>query len=430
MIYTLSNYSICRLACGFRKVFLWLSYSKLVILFLSSNACLHALNITSSANSISITSITFDDNGSTVVQSSPSGADDNDPEPVLLDLMNLQGGTVLDEFNTGVVTAIALNFTPSPGFDAYLDNQTISSTDTDFAEAVRVIYSDRNLRNYVNKNSSANANNPNGDYDILYEFALSNDDYIIVAERSGNSAISIQAIDENAIVIPGSETLNFVGGGNAPFTWDTGYRSDQDPNSNQTLELAVVDVRLFNTNDNIFGLRVINNSGADNKILVASEDTFANNIPNPGATLFPLFTVLKFAQVDDGNSDPGDDFYVPGAEIIYRVVVTNGGPGIPDSGTFVFSDDLPDEVDLFVGDFAGGGGGPIDFDDGSEPSNLGFSPGSVIYRNVGGTAISPGTSGYNELIRSFEIPFTGSFEPWDGSGPQPNFEIEYRVRLK
>lgn len=175
--------------------------------------------------------------------------------------------------------------------------------------------------------------------DISYQFSLSNDDYLVVAERNGNSELSIQALNAAGAVIPGSQILVFKTGGNTFFEWDTGFRSQEDGNTNQTLELGVVDISQFGTNDNVFGLRVINNSGADNKIFVASDDPFTDNPPNP--TPLPIFTVLKSARVDNGTLTAGDDFYVPSAEVIYRVTVTNSGGGSPDADSFTFTDTLP-----------------------------------------------------------------------------------------
>jgi len=323
-----------------------------------------------------------------------------------------------------------------------VDNQTVNSANiAAFTDAVRTIYSSRDIREYVAKESAV-SNNPNGDYDILYQYSLSNDDYIIVAERSGNSALSLLPLDAAGNVITGAQQLNLVDGVNSPYVWDTGYRSDQDPINNQTMELAVVDVGLFGTTQNIFGLRVINNSAADSKILIASDDTFTNNVPNPNGTQLPMFTVVKFVEVDDGNSDSGDDFYIPGTDVIYRIVITNSGEGSPDLGTFIFTDDLPDEVDLFVGDYAGSGSGPVDFTEGSTPSGLTYSftnlsdaGDSITFRNSGGTSIAPNdslpaTPGYDPSVRSFEISSPTNFAPWSGSGAQPSFTIEYRVRLK
>ncbi len=389
-----------------------------------------SITVTGSANGETITSVTYIDDGNLVVQNSSSGADDNDSEPVLVEFVDItrNGGTRLDEFNTGVVTAVTLNFIASSGFNAYVGNQTINSSSPNFAAAVRAVYSNRDIRDYMDKASSANSNNPNGDYDIFYQFALSNDDYIVMAERDGNSTISIQALDANGNRLPGSNEIIFQGGGNSAFQWDTGYRSGQDGNNGQTQELAVIDISLFNTNDNIFGLRVINNSGADNKILVASDDEFENNVPNPAGSALPIFTVLKTAQVANG-SDP--DFYLPGTDVIYTVTVTNSGLGSPDLGSFTFTDDLPDAVELFVGNFQGAGG-PINFTEGSEPSDLDFSQVNVVYRNASGSAISPGSSGYNPNITSFEINFPApdTFDGYDGTGPQPSFTVSYRVRIK
>lgn len=103
------------------------------------------------------------------------------------------------------------------------------------------VYSNRNLHDYMDKAANANSNNPNGDYDIFYQFALSNDDYIVMTERDGNSTISIQALNAAGNQIPGSNTITFQGGSNSAFVWDTGYRSSQNGNTNQTQELYVCD---------------------------------------------------------------------------------------------------------------------------------------------------------------------------------------------
>ena len=154
----------------------------------------------------------------------------------------------------------------------------------------------------------------------------------------------------------------------------------------------------------------------------------------------PLFTVLKFVQVDDGNANASDDFYVPGAEILYRVIITNSGTGSPDEDSFVFTDDLPDEVTLFVGDYVGGGGGPVDFSNGIVSSSLNYSFGglsdtndSIVFKDSGGSPIIPNAvanGGYDDAVRSFEITADGTFAPSSGSPPNPSIEIEYRVRLK
>jgi|GEM_PF-5831190 len=235
-----------------------------------------------------ITQVTYNDNGSIVVQNSSTSSNNNAPTPVdllFIELSQSGGGSVtLDEFNTGVVSAVALNFPETEtGFEAYVGPDVIGTTDiAAFQAALQEIYSNTSLRDYVNKAQNANANNPDGDYDIFYQFALSNDDYIVVAERDGNSEISLRALDAFGSVIAGSETLVFQGGGNSAYTWDTGYRSALDDNtSDQTLELSVVDISLFGTSEDIFGLRVVNDSGADNKLFIASDDSFSNNAPNP-----------------------------------------------------------------------------------------------------------------------------------------------------
>ena len=161
----------------------------------------------------------------------------------------------------------------------------------------------------------------------------------------------------------------------------------------------------------------------------------------PEATVFVL--VLVIAQAHEHatrNAVAGDDFYVPGTEILYRIVVTNSGTGSPDEDTFVFTDDLPDEVTMFVGDFVGGGGGPVDFSNGPASSTLVYTfsglsslTDSIVFKDSGGTPIIPdgvANGGFDDAVRSFEITADGTFAPSTGSPPNPSVEIEFRARLK
>jgi len=276
-------------------------------LFLFLGSVPAAINITNMSFSADIVGVSYREDGSLVTQNSPATGENADSTTV--DLIEIEialaggGTTTLDQFNTGVVSAVALNFPATEdGFEAFVGNQVIGTSDiSSFQDALREVYSNTSLRDYVNKSQNANANNPDGDYDIFYQYALSPEDYIVVAERDGNSEIQLQALDMNGNPVSGAETLVFQGGTNSAYTWDTGYRSALDTNSGQTLALSIVDIGLFGGSEDVFGLRVINNSGADNKIFIASDDTFINNklnpaVPEPGASGFLLgMLALMFA---------------------------------------------------------------------------------------------------------------------------------------
>ena len=63
----------------------------------------------------------------------------------------------------------------------------------------------------------------------------------------------------------------------------------------------------------------------------------------------------------------GGGFAVPGAEVDYRIDITNAG-GAADAGTLVVTDILPPEVELFTGDLDGSGSA-VAFTDASAPAS-------------------------------------------------------------
>ncbi|MEM1221719.1 MAG: hypothetical protein AAGH40_03075 [Verrucomicrobiota bacterium] len=246
------------------------------------------LNVNSSQNGLDIVQATYQLNGSTVTQnSSNTGTTIRGDDPLILTTLTINdGGTnvTLDNFNTGGVQAVNLNFPANPsGFEVVDGENTINTDDlVAFGDAVENVFSNTNLRNYVNKSSSAPAAPfPGNDFDIVYQFGLTEDDYLIVQERDGNSSVTLEALDSSGNIIAGSDTLFFTGGSTSPYQWDTGYGTIEDPFGDQSLQLAVVDVALFNTTETIFGIRITNGSGADIKILSASSDDFTNNPINP-----------------------------------------------------------------------------------------------------------------------------------------------------
>ncbi|MEM7792554.1 MAG: PEP-CTERM sorting domain-containing protein [Verrucomicrobiota bacterium] len=260
------------------------------------------LNIDSSQNGLDVVQATYQLNGSAITQnSSNTGTTIRGDDPLILTTLTINdGGTnvVLDNFNTGGVQAVNLNFPANPsGFDVIDGENTIGTDDlAAFEDAIEGVFSNTNLRNYVNKSSSApQAPAPGNDFDIVYQFGLTADDYIIVQERDGNSSVTLEALDSSGNIITGSDSLFFTGGATSPYEWDTGYGTTEDPFGDQSLQLAVVDVALFNTTETIFGIRITNGSGADIKILSVSADDFTNNPVNPAIpepTTYPLLLGL------------------------------------------------------------------------------------------------------------------------------------------
>ncbi len=152
------------------------------------------------------------------------------------------------------------------------------------------------------------------------------------------------------------------------------------------------------------------------------------------------FTVVKSAQIIsdpiNGGSTPKS---IPGAVVLYTMRVTNTGNGSSDASSFVFSDLIPNNTELFVDDLSGPGTGPIIFTNGSPTSNLTYSfisLGSVadtleFSSNNGASwnhTPSPIINGYAASVTNFRFRPTGTFAI--NAGTPPFFDLRFQVRIK
>ena len=131
-------------------------------------------------------------------------------------------------------------------------------------------------------------------------------------------------------------------------------------------------------NLNVNGTDATDNEGRGfAAIMTAQNDARVRNIlirryvePEPTLTLTaellaPALTISKnLSTVFDPYNDATNPKAIPGGWVDYTIAASNAGPGAADNDTFVISDPLPADVDLFVGDLGGGGSGPVEFTDG------------------------------------------------------------------
>ena len=153
----------------------------------------------------------------------------------------------------------------------------------------------------------------------------------------------------------------------------------------------------------------------------------------------PILNILKLSAV---ISDPvnGASFpkSIPGAIISYSLRVSNTGPGAVDNNTVSVTDPLPAEVELYVGDLAGVGSGPVGFTNGSPTSGLTWTYSGLSSAvdslefssvpNVWTYVPVPDANGFDPLVRSIRMRPTGSMNAAGGGNPYVDFI--FRVRLK
>ena len=155
-------------------------------------------------------------------------------------------------------------------------------------------------------------------------------------------------------------------------------------------------------------------------------------------TLFPSLTHLKTVAVTsdpvNGTTNPK---YIPGAEALYTLRVTNSGAGSVDSNTVIITDPLPANTMLFVGDLGAAGSGPIVFVDGSPSSALTwtFTLLSDLADDLdfssdnGATWTFVPTPPYDAAVNRIRLKPKGIMAGATG-GLNPYLELKFRVQVK
>jgi uncharacterized repeat protein (TIGR01451 family) len=104
--------------------------------------------------------------------------------------------------------------------------------------------------------------------------------------------------------------------------------------------------------------------------------TAATPVASAGFTVFvpqPLTVVKSSRALLDPYNDPANAKLIPGARVGYTITVANPHSYTVTSNSVVVIDATPNLLDLFVGDIAGVGGGPVLFQDGSPSSTLTYT---------------------------------------------------------
>lgn len=166
----------------------------------------------------------------------------------------------------------------------------------------------------------------------------------------------------------------------------------------------------------------------------AANATLTVSNPMPALGLLKLSAVI---------SDPVNNAVfpksIPGAIVAYTLRVTNTGPGTVDNNTLDVTDPLPADVDLYVGDLGGpGGGGPVFFVNGSPTSGLTWTYGGLgnttddlEFFSVGNGwnhVPVPDGNGFDPLVRSIRMRPNGVMNAAGGGNPYAEFIFRVKIR--
>ncbi|WP_157468565.1 lectin-like domain-containing protein [Desulfatibacillum aliphaticivorans] len=189
------------------------------------------------------------------------------------------------------------------------------------------------------------------------------------------------------------------------------------------------------TDPDLYTIRVTANEGTEGLVTDMATTQFRVYLP-------PDFTVLKTAQtVYDPYNNTTNPKAIPGAYVMYSVLVTNFG-GAADANSFVMTDPIDSNIELFVGDLGGSGSGPIQFNcsSGTPPCGLTYTFTSLASTTddvdfseyAAGTDFSYAPSGdadgFDDQVRRLRVSPKGTFA---ASGTDdPSCTIYFQVRVK
>jgi uncharacterized repeat protein (TIGR01451 family) len=156
-------------------------------------------------------------------------------------------------------------------------------------------------------------------------------------------------------------------------------------------------------------------------------------IPMPNITV--VKSVIAYSDPVNGTTGPKA---IPGAHMQYTVLATNTGEGVAQGVTV--TDPIPANTELYVGDLAGVGSGPVGFSDGAVPSGLACVFGglsnifdSISFSHDGGTTYTyvpvPDPDGFDANVTNIRVSLGGTFNA-ASAGNNPSFSLFFRVRVK
>ena len=193
-------------------------------------------------------------------------------------------------FNLAGATMHNINLTSNTQNLGVINNGSITTTSnmTNFVAAMTNMVSNNNLNNYMFYDFATNMPPPGtADYDIRFVKALTNQDFVLVSERWGNSPFVLRPLDRFGNVITSANTV-VVGGPSATswsnpyegYDWNTGFASSSYQNG-QAFVMTVFKVTRFGLPDNqpVYGFRIDNDGDADLKFFSLSDESFDNNPP-------------------------------------------------------------------------------------------------------------------------------------------------------
>lgn len=182
-----------------------------------------------------------------------------------------------------------------------------------------------------------------------------------------------------------------------------------------------------------------NPTGTLTNVATVTSNGQTNSASDSNAIVYPSLINMKTVSVlsdpVNGSTNPK---YIPGAEVLYSLLITNTGPGTVDLNGIFITDPIPTHTELYVGNLGGPGSGPVTFTNLSPSSNLSWtftslasSTDDVAFSNDGGSSFgyTPSGTGYDPAVTHIRFNPKGKMAASSGLG-NPSFGLGFKVRIK
>ena len=184
-------------------------------------------------------------------------------------------------------------------------------------------------------------------------------------------------------------------------------------------------------------------STADNLALDQADPVPGNDADSVIVTISPspeIETIKSVQTLSDPVNGSSNPKAIPGAVVQYTITSSNSGFAVTDTDSVIITDSIPANTEMFVGDIAAVGSGPLAFIDGSTSSALsytftalGSSTDDIEFSSDGGVTYTytpvPDADGFDSNITHFRGLTGGAFAASNGTS-KPGFSFQFRVRVQ